>query len=77
MKDMKKMVLALILVLWSAVAPLAFAQPGAESRGGLFAPLGEFFALILELVHPGAGLDSATGGDGDGSEFMGYTIPGG
>lgn len=75
MKDMKKMVLALILVLWSAAAPIAFAQPGAESRGGFFAPLNEFFALILELVYPGAGVENTAGGDG--SEFMGYTIPGG
>ncbi len=75
MRNMKKTVLAAVLVLGIAVAPASFAQDGAQPFGGLFAPLGDWLQSIWESFAPA--VSTADAGAGDGSEFMGYTVPGG
>lgn len=74
MKDLKKIVLAAILVLWAAGAPAALAQDGASPFAGLFAPLAEWLEMLLGIDPASAAGDTPAG---DPSEFMGYTVPGG
>lgn len=77
MQDMKKIVLAAILVVSVAVAPGALAQDGAQPLAGIFAPIGDWLASFWELLAPSSPAANSAASAGEPSEFMGYTIPGG
>jgi hypothetical protein len=79
MKEMKRIILALILVSWVAGAPMVLAQ-GAQPAAtqGIFASFVSWLEILVEdLLHQNWSTGNGTNPGGEDPEFQAYIIPGG